>query len=72
MLYEVFLDGNGNFLTISAKEFNTDLTPRKATIKLMIQEELTKLADADEGEEEDGGNAEKDEKTPSNVGVKAK
>ena len=61
-------------LTISAKEFSTDLAARKSTVKLMIQEELTKLADADgddEGEEEDEGNVEKDEKAPSSKGVKA-
>ncbi|KAL4568626.1 hypothetical protein LXL04_024241 [Taraxacum kok-saghyz] len=34
-----------------AKRFSTDLTSRKASIKLMIQEELTKLAD--EADEED-------------------
>lgn len=39
--------------TISGKEFSVDLAPRKATVKAMIQEELTKLADADEGDEED-------------------
>ena len=46
--------------TFSAKQFDMDLTPRKASIKLMIQEELTKLAD--EADDEDGeGDAEKDE-----------
>ncbi|XP_027341910.1 glutamic acid-rich protein-like isoform X2 [Abrus precatorius] len=39
-----------------AKQFDVDLTPRKASIKLMIQEELTKLAY--EADDEDG---EKDE-----------
>lgn len=61
-------------LAISAKEYSTDLAARKSTVKLMIQEELTKLADADgddEGEEEDEGNVEKDEKAPSSKGVKA-
>lgn len=40
-----------------------DLTPRKSSIKLMIQEELTKLADeADDDDDGDGdGDAEKDE-----------
>ena len=54
----------------SATEFDTDLAARKSTVKLMIQEELTKLADADV-DEEDEGNAEKDEKAPSGKGVKA-
>ncbi|CAG7887573.1 unnamed protein product [Brassica rapa] len=36
-----------------AKEFKDDLTPRKSCIKLMIQNELTRIAAAiDEGEEE--------------------
>ncbi|XP_022932335.1 glutamic acid-rich protein-like [Cucurbita moschata] len=35
-----------------ARQFKTDLTSQKSSIKLMIQEELTKLAD--EAEEEDG------------------
>ncbi|KAG5017628.1 hypothetical protein JHK85_023764 [Glycine max] len=43
-----------------AKQFDMDLTPRKASIKFMIQEELTKLAD--EANDEDGEeDAEKDE-----------
>lgn len=42
----------------SAKQFDMDLTPRKASIKIIIQEELTKLAD--EAEEEEG-DAENDE-----------
>ncbi|KAF8410864.1 hypothetical protein HHK36_003401 [Tetracentron sinense] len=40
-----------------ARRFDTDLTTRKSSIKLMIQEELTKLADEaeeDEGEEDEG------------------
>ncbi|XP_038903138.1 ABC transporter F family member 4 [Benincasa hispida] len=36
-----------------ARQFKMDLTTQKSSIKLMIQEELTKLAD--EAEEEDGG-----------------
>lgn len=60
----------------SAERFSTELAPRKSSIKLMIQEELTKLADEadDEEEEEDGGDAakdEKDERQPSPEGVKA-
>lgn len=44
----------------SAKKFDADLTPRKASIKTIIQEELTKLADEEEEEEEEG-DAENDE-----------
>ncbi|XP_042457884.1 titin homolog isoform X3 [Zingiber officinale] len=36
-----------------AGHYKTDLTPRKASIKLMIQEELTKLAEAEEDEDEE-------------------
>lgn len=36
----------------SGKQFDTDLTPRKASLKTMIQEELTKLADEDEEDSE--------------------
>ncbi|KAJ0936427.1 hypothetical protein HanRHA438_Chr03g0130921 [Helianthus annuus] len=52
-----------------AKRFNTDLTSRKASIKFMIQEELTKLAD--EAEEEDEEEPEKTGKQASGQGVKA-
>lgn len=38
-----------------------DLTPRKSSIKLMIQEELTKLADEADDDEDGEGDAEKDE-----------
>ena len=46
-----------------------DLTPRKASIKSMIQEELTKLADEanDDGEED----AEKDEAPSTGQEVEA-
>ena len=46
-----------------------DLTPRKASIKFMIQEELTKLADEanDDGEED----AEKDEAPSTGQEVEA-
>eukprot|EP00268_Persea_americana_P017905 TRINITY_DN1874_c0_g1_i2.p1 TRINITY_DN1874_c0_g1~~TRINITY_DN1874_c0_g1_i2.p1 ORF type:complete len:767 (-),score=281.32 TRINITY_DN1874_c0_g1_i2:358-2658(-) len=52
-----------------ARRFDTDLTPRKAVIKIMIQEELTKLADEEEENEDDGdaGN----EENPESVGVEA-
>ncbi|CAM8888416.1 unnamed protein product [Rhodiola kirilowii] len=41
-----------DILKLIGGHFKTDLTPRKASIKLMIQEELTKMAD-DENEEAD-------------------
>lgn len=47
-------------LFVSAQRFDTDLTPRKAAIKLLIQEELTKLADEAEDDDDDG-DAEKEE-----------
>lgn len=48
---------------ISARQFKMDLTTQKSSIKLMIQEELTKLADEAEDEEDGGeGDAEKDGK----------
>ncbi|KAG6423868.1 hypothetical protein SASPL_114273 [Salvia splendens] len=60
-----------DILKLLATEFDTNLAARKSTVKLMIQEELTKLADADAADEKDEGNAEKDEKAPSGKGVKA-
>lgn len=61
------------FRGISAKRFDTDLTPRKSSIKLVIQEELTKLADeADEDDDGEGeGDAEKDETQPADQEVEA-
>ncbi|CAH1424780.1 unnamed protein product [Lactuca virosa] len=46
-----------DILKLLGKRFNTDLTPRKATIKLMIQDELTKLANVtdDDNQQEEGG-----------------
>lgn len=38
-----------------------DLNPKKAAIKLMIQEELTKLAEEADDEDEDEEDTEKDE-----------
>lgn len=38
---------------LSAKKFYTDLTPRKSFAKLMIQDELTKLADEADYEEDE-------------------
>ncbi|XP_073016146.1 DEK domain-containing chromatin-associated protein 4-like [Primulina eburnea] len=52
-------------LTLLAKKFNEDLTPRKSSIKIMIQEELTKLADSEDDEDD----AEKDGK--ESISVKA-
>lgn len=37
----------------SATQYRVDLNPRKATIKLIIQEELTKLAEAEEDEDDE-------------------
>ncbi|GKV44597.1 hypothetical protein SLEP1_g51761 [Rubroshorea leprosula] len=57
-----------DILKLLAQQFNTDLTPRKSSIKLMIQEELTKLAD--EADDEDGeGDAGKDETTQTTQSV---
>ncbi|GMP52170.1 hypothetical protein CsSME_00018094 [Camellia sinensis var. sinensis] len=53
-----------------AGRFKMDLTPRKASIKFMIQEELTKLAD-EADDEEDEGDTEKDKTQPSGQGVEA-
>lgn len=50
----------------SATHYKPDLTPRKASIKLMIQEELTKLAEAEEDEDDD----EEEEPNAENVQVK--
>ncbi|KAJ8484876.1 hypothetical protein OPV22_017361 [Ensete ventricosum] len=45
-----------------AGHYKLDLTPRKASIKLLIQEELTKLAEAEEDEDdEDEEDADKEE-----------
>ncbi|KAG6511135.1 hypothetical protein ZIOFF_029190 [Zingiber officinale] len=49
-----------------ATNYKADLTPRKASIKLMIQEELTKLAEAEEDDDDD----EDEEPNPENVQVK--
>lgn len=47
-----------------------DLTPKKADIKLMIQEELTKLADA-AGDEDGEEDSEENETQPGAPEVKA-
>ncbi|GER45973.1 DEK domain-containing chromatin associated protein [Striga asiatica] len=53
-------------MKLLAQQFDVDLTPRKADIRGMIQQELTKLAETDDEEDD----ASKDEKNPSS-GVKA-
>ncbi|CAN4097154.1 unnamed protein product [Withania somnifera] len=59
-----------DIVQILAKRYDTDLTPRKTSVKNMIQDELTRLADeADEEDEEE--NTEEDEKQPSVRGVEA-
>lgn len=52
-----------------ARHFKTDLTPKKSTIKLMIHEELTKLAD--EAEDDDDEGDEENEENPEPAEVKA-
>ncbi|XP_076913013.1 DEK domain-containing chromatin-associated protein 4-like [Bidens hawaiensis] len=42
-----------DILKLLTKRFDTDLTSRKASIKFMIQEELTKIADEAEDDEDD-------------------
>ncbi|XP_058218909.1 DEK domain-containing chromatin-associated protein 3-like [Rhododendron vialii] len=42
-----------DILKLLAGRYNKDLTPRKSSIKLMIQNELTKLADEEDDSEED-------------------
>ncbi|KAK4363921.1 hypothetical protein RND71_015279 [Anisodus tanguticus] len=57
-----------DIVKILAERYDTDLTPRKSSVKHMIQDELTRLVDeADEEDEEE--NAEEDEKQPSVQGV---
>lgn len=55
----------------SAQRFDTDLTPRKSSIKLMIQEELTKLADEADDEEDGEGDTERDETQSAGQEVEA-
>ncbi|XP_074584352.1 uncharacterized protein LOC141840310 [Curcuma longa] len=42
-----------DILKLLATQYRVDLNPRKATIKLIIQEELTKLAEAEEDEDDE-------------------
>lgn len=58
------LQAPNKIVHFSAKQFDMDLSPRKASIKIMIQEELTKLADEADGEDEEE-DAEKDEARPT-------
>ncbi|XP_059301049.1 DEK domain-containing chromatin-associated protein 4-like isoform X2 [Lycium ferocissimum] len=59
-----------DIVNILAKRYDTDLTPRKSSVKNMIQDELTRLVDeADEEDEEE--NTEEDGKQPSVRGVEA-
>lgn len=53
----------------AAKQFDMDLTPRKSAIKIMIQEELSKLADEANDDEEDADG--KDEMANNGTEVKA-
>lgn len=53
---------NSGFL--SAKQFETDLTDRKSSIKLMIQDELTKLADEADDDDDEEEDTDKVEATP--------
>jgi signal recognition particle GTPase len=55
-----------------AKEFTEDLTPRKSSIKMIIQEELTKLADEEEEEEKKEEDSEKEEAGGSGGGEEVK
>ncbi|KAE8675232.1 DEK domain-containing chromatin associated protein isoform 2 [Hibiscus syriacus] len=59
-----------DILKLLAQHFNTDLTARKSSIKLMIQEELTKLAE-EAGDEDEEGDAEKDETQSAGQEVQA-
>lgn len=56
---------------LAAKKFDTDLTPRKSAIKLVIQEELQKLADEADDEEDADDGAGKDEVAIDGTEVKA-
>lgn len=56
-----------------AAHYNMDLTPKKAAIKQMIQEELTKMADEPEDSEEEGEKEETGkEENPKPAGKKVK
>ncbi|KAL8147696.1 hypothetical protein AgCh_005137 [Apium graveolens] len=54
-----------NILNLLGKRFNTDLIPRKSTIKMMVHDELIKLAEEEDEEVE----ALKDEKHASGPGL---
>ncbi|XP_042490307.1 myb-like protein X isoform X3 [Macadamia integrifolia] len=52
-----------DILKLLTQHFDTDLISRKSAIKLLIQEELTKLADEEEDNEDDKREDEKDQPT---------
>ncbi|XP_043691228.1 myb-like protein V isoform X5 [Telopea speciosissima] len=54
-----------DILKLLARRFSMDLTPRKSAIKLLIQEELTKLADEAEDNEDDDGEGDEKEDQPT-------
>ncbi|XP_042477772.1 uncharacterized protein LOC122059152 [Macadamia integrifolia] len=54
-----------DILKLLARRFKMDLTQRKSAIKLLIQEELTKLADEAEDNEEDDGEGDEKEDQPT-------
>lgn len=49
-------------IKIAAEHFKADLSQKKPMIKLMIQEELTKLAEAEDDEDEDDSGNDSDVK----------
>lgn len=52
-------------IKIAAEHFKTDLSQKKPMIKLMIQEELTKLAEAEEDEDDSGNDSDGKPSSPS-------
>lgn len=46
---------------LAASHYNMDMTPRKAVVKLLIQEELTKLAEAEDNEDDEDEEDEEEE-----------
>ncbi|KAK1397134.1 DEK C-terminal domain-containing protein [Heracleum sosnowskyi] len=52
-------------LNLLGKRFNTDLVPRKSTIKVMVQDELIKLVEEEDDEEDEEVKALKDGKQAS-------
>ncbi|TMX01857.1 hypothetical protein EJD97_023411 [Solanum chilense] len=60
-----------DIVQILAKRYDTDLTPRKTSVKNMIQDELTRLVDEADEEDKDEQENTEDEKQPSVQGVEA-